>query len=125
MLSRMVRLARAVARYIRSSPHYELLPRLPPDNTSNDNHGEDGGESERQTFIIVLFRAADPGLNETLVDRINADGRMFVSGTVWEGRKAARMAVASWRVDVERDAAAIAQVLDEVSERWIREKKTM
>jgi hypothetical protein len=39
-----------------------------------------------------------------------------VSGTQWEGRAAARFAVANWQVDVERDSAVIRDVLDEVAQ---------
>ncbi|GAB1313974.1 hypothetical protein MFIFM68171_04184 [Madurella fahalii] len=102
MLSRMVLLAREVAGFVRDSEHYEWLPR------------ED--ESLESTHIIVLFRARNPALNNVLVDRINATGKMFVSGTKWDGQPAARIAVASWRIDVERDAAVIKDVLTSVAE---------
>lgn len=102
MLSRMVLLARNVAAFVRDSEHYEWLP---SEEASLDS-----------TFIIVLFRAKDAALNEVLVDRINATGRMFVSGTKWDGKKAVRIAVGSWRVDVERDAAVIKEVLTAVAE---------
>lgn len=102
MLSRMVLLAREVSAFVRDSEHYEWLP------------SEDA--SLESTFIVVLFRARDAALNEVLVDRINATGRMFVSGTKWDGQKAVRIAVGSWRVDVERDAAAIKEVLTAVAQ---------
>lgn len=64
--------------------HYEnLLP---------DIHG---------TFMIVLFRARDSELNEVLVEKINATGKIWVSGTSWGGSKAARIAVANWRVNLD------------------------
>jgi hypothetical protein len=102
MLSRMVLLAREIAAYVRDSEHYEWLP-------SQD-------ASLESTYIIVLFRAKDAALNEVLVDRINATGKMFVSGTRWDGKKAVRIAVGSWRVDVERDAAVIKEVLTDIAE---------
>ncbi|KAK4241321.1 L-2,4-diaminobutyrate decarboxylase [Achaetomium macrosporum] len=102
MLSRMALLARELAAFVRDSEHYEWLP------------SEDA--SLESTFIIVLFRAKDAALNEVLVDRINATGRMFVSGTTWDGKKAVRIAVASWRVDIERDAAVIKEVLTAIAE---------
>ncbi|AEO62417.1 uncharacterized protein THITE_12695, partial [Thermothielavioides terrestris NRRL 8126] len=100
MLSRMVLLAREIAAYVRDSEHYEWLP-------SQD-------ASLESTYIIVLFRAKDAALNDVLVDRINATGKMFVSGTRWDGKKAVRIAVGSWRVDVERDAAVIKEVLTDI-----------
>lgn len=106
MLSRMVRLAREIAAFVRDSEHYEWLP--------------SGNQSLESTYIIVLFRARNPALNDVLVDRINATGKMFVSGTKWDGKPAARIAVASWRVDVERDAAVIKEVLTAVAEGAIR-----
>ncbi|KAL2127990.1 hypothetical protein VTI74DRAFT_9871 [Chaetomium olivicolor] len=102
MLSRMVHLAREIAAFVRDSEHYEWLP------------VEDA--SLEDTYMIVLFRAKDAALNEVLVDRINATGKMFVSGTKWAGKKAVRIAVGSWRVDVERDAALIKEVLTDVAE---------
>lgn len=64
--------------------------------------------------MIVLFRAKEERLNAELVVRINASRRIYVSGTKWEGRAAARFAVASWRVDVERDFGVVREVLDGV-----------
>lgn len=102
MLSRMVLLAREISAFVRDSEHYEWLP------------SEDA--SLESTFIVVLFRAKDAALNEVLVDRINATGKMFVSGTKWDGRKAVRIAVGNWRVEVERDAAVVREVLTTVAE---------
>jgi glutamate/tyrosine decarboxylase-like PLP-dependent enzyme len=104
MLSRMARLAREIAAFVRDSEHYEWLP------------SEDA--SLESTFIIVLFRAKDAALNEVLVDRINATGKMFVSGTRWDGKKAVRIAVANWRVDVERDGAVMKEVLTAIAGGW-------
>jgi hypothetical protein len=66
----------------------------------------------RQTGIIVLFSAKDDVVNDTLIQRINGQNRIYVSGTVWAGRKAVRIAVAGWRIDVERDMKVIADVLE-------------
>lgn len=106
MLSRMVLLARAIAGFVRDSEDYELLP----------GGNGDGDASLEGTYMVVLFRARDEALNEVLVDRINSTGRVFVSGTSWEGRKAVRMAVANWRVEVERDAEVVREVLVAVAE---------
>lgn len=102
MFSRMVLLARELAAYVRDSAHYEWLPSQ--------------AASLESVFVIVLFRAKDAALNEVLVDRINATGKMFVSGTRWDGQKAVRLAVGSWRVDVERDAAIVKGVLTDIAE---------
>ena len=66
-------------------------------------------------YIIALFRARDEALNEELVQRINSKRRIYVSGTQWEGRPAARFAVASWMVDVERDLALVKEILESVA----------
>ncbi|KAK4138101.1 PLP-dependent transferase [Trichocladium antarcticum] len=102
MLSRMVLLARAIATFVRDSEHYEWLP--------------SADASLESTYIVVLFRATDAALNEGLVDRINSTGKMFVSGTKWDGKKAVRIAVGSWRVHVEKDAAVVREVLTAVAD---------
>ncbi|KAM3505506.1 hypothetical protein MY10362_002911 [Beauveria mimosiformis] len=97
LLGAMTQLSRAIAAFLRDSADYELLP-------END-------DAQDQVFISVLFRAADAALNETLVAKINATRQLYVSGTTWRGRKAARIAVSNWRVDVERDAAVVREIL--------------
>lgn len=98
MVARMVTLAREIARFVRDSEQYEWLP--------------DESASLENAFVIVLFRARDAALNEVLVERINQTRKMFVSGTVWDGQKAVRIAVSSWRVDVKRDLAIVKDVLN-------------
>ncbi|KFA75021.1 hypothetical protein S40288_08828 [Stachybotrys chartarum IBT 40288] len=107
LLSNMVELARGVARYVGGSEHYELLPE------------EEVGASaaaEEDVFIIVLFSAKSDALNEVLVEKINATRQMYVSGTSWQGRKAVRVAVSNWMVDVARDLAVVKAVLTAVAE---------
>ncbi|KAK6217397.1 pyridoxal-dependent decarboxylase [Colletotrichum tabaci] len=100
ILGRMVLLARRVARWIRESEAYELLP--------------EGAWDLEETHMVVLFRARDEAVNEELVGRINATREMYVSGTSWKGRKAVRIAVGSWRVDVDRDFDVVTRVLGEM-----------
>ncbi|KAM3431048.1 hypothetical protein MY4824_007342 [Beauveria thailandica] len=102
LLGAMTQLARAIAAFLRDSPDYELLP--------ENDHAEEG-EEEEEIFISVLFRAADAALNETLVAKINDTRQLYVSGTTWRGRKAARIAVSNWRVDVKRDSAVVREIL--------------
>jgi len=104
MVTRMVRLARHIAFFIRACPHFELLPQA--------------DASPETTFIIVLFRARNPSLNNVLVDRINASNQIYVSGTQWAGRKAVRIAVSNWRVDVDTDLAVVKEVLTSVASSW-------
>lgn len=101
MLARMVDLARKIAAFIRDSDKYDLLP--------------DGGTTDdivECTHIVVLFKAKNPKLNEVLVEKINETRRMFVSPTKWKGENAVRIAVGSWKVDVEEDLAAVKSVLN-------------
>ncbi|ETN39838.1 uncharacterized protein HMPREF1541_06064 [Cyphellophora europaea CBS 101466] len=105
MVKRQVGLARRVVRWLWDQDGYEVLPR---------GRGEGGvEEAVRETFMIVLFRARDDVVNDGLVDRVKGDGRIYVSGTVWEGKKAARIAVSSWMVDVERDGRLIEEALSD------------
>jgi hypothetical protein len=48
------------------------------------------------------------------VKRMNSTRKLYVSGTQWEGKAAARFAVANWQVDVDRDLAVVKEVLEEV-----------
>jgi glutamate/tyrosine decarboxylase-like PLP-dependent enzyme len=99
MMERQIQLARLIAQYIHDSPSYELLPE---------------GNALENVYIIVLFRAKDPKLNEELVHCINSMRKIYVSGTQWEGKPAARFAVASWQVRPQREIETIKGVLDEV-----------
>ena len=92
-----------MARFVRSSEHYDLLPA-----------GEWDIDSE--VFTIVLFRSKSAELNDTLVERINETRQMYVSGTSWRGDKAVRIAVSNWKVDVERDYQIVAEILSAVAE---------
>lgn len=101
LIGNMVLLSRRIAAYLRDSPHYELLPHESPSSLD-------------EVFMVTLFRAKDDALNQVLVDKINATRDVYVSGTSWVGRKAIRIAVSNWRVDVERDFAAVKEVLESV-----------
>ena len=103
MLRRQIALARRIVGWLWQHAGYEVLPR------------EDTIEKAvRKTFMIVLFRAKDEATNAALVKKINATGRMYISGTRWEDQPAARIAISNWRVDVERDRVLIEEVLDGV-----------
>jgi len=62
-----------------------------------------------------LFRLRDDALNQDLVKRVNATGRVYLSGTVWDDKPAARIAVSNWQVNVQRDGALIEEVLSQVA----------
>jgi glutamate/tyrosine decarboxylase-like PLP-dependent enzyme len=105
ILTRQIKLSRAIATFIDSHDSYELLPVA---SASLE-------ERLSRIYVIVIFRAKDAKLNNELVRRINGSRKLYVSGTQWEGKAAARFAVANWQVDVERDLAVIKEVLQEVA----------
>lgn len=105
MLSRQIGLARRITRYLLGDARFDVLP-----------HAQNAEDMLARTFIVVLFRARNEDLNSNLVKRINATGKIYVTGTAWEGKPAARMAVSNWRVDVEHDGTLIEKVLNEVAQ---------
>lgn len=107
MLQRQIRFARAVARYVHDHPHLEILPKS---LRSKDMSYE--------IYIVVLFRAKAKKLNDELLKRINETSQIYVSGTVWEGEPACRIAVSNWQVDVERDFKIVKGVLESVLNVW-------
>ena len=59
--------------------------------------------------VLVRF-GDDDGLTQEVVRRVQEDGTLWLSGTVWRGKAAMRISVSSWRTtddDVERSAEAI------------------
>lgn len=105
ILTRQIQLARAIASYIGQSNEFELLP-LNPESSLEARL--------TRVYMIVIFRAKDATLNGELVKRINESPKIYVSGTQWQGKPAARFAIANWGVDVERDLAVVKDVLEGV-----------
>lgn len=99
LLERQIALARRIASYIVDSTTYELLP-------NNDL---------QKIYMVVLFRARSESLNARLVSLLNASKRLHISGLPWKGRPAARIAVGTWRVEVERDFGLVVAALEEAS----------
>lgn len=110
MFTRQVRLARAVSKFLDSNDGYEVLAQGPTEGHEKSKEGR----SYDDTHIIVLFRAKDDAVNEELVKRINSTREMYVSGTKWDKKPACRIAVSTWKVDVERDLGMIRGVLEAV-----------
>ncbi|KAH7262142.1 pyridoxal phosphate-dependent transferase [Fusarium tricinctum] len=102
LLGNVTALSRQLAAFLRDSEHYDLLP-------------EDGAGLD-EVFMIVLFRAKDPELNDQLVQKINETRQMYVSGTSWKGEKAVRVAISNWMVDVANDFKAVTSILTHVAE---------
>jgi hypothetical protein len=109
MFARQVRLARAVSEFLDASERYELLAQ---GRFASTDELANNGQRYENTHIIVLFRAKDEKLNGELVKRINSTRKMYVSGTKWEGNPACRIAVSTWKVDMERDFKLIRGVLE-------------
>jgi glutamate/tyrosine decarboxylase-like PLP-dependent enzyme len=114
MLERQIGVARGIAEFILESEDFELLPKLPGDKDAVPGN----------IFIIVLLRAKDEDLNKELVDRIKADRRIYVSGTVWEHKPACRFAVSHWQADVKSDLPLVREVLESVVKEWKDSKGT-
>ena len=100
MVHRMVSLARRVAMFIESEcQQLELLPA-----------GRHKGSMEA-IFNIVLFRAKDDSLNHHLVRIVNGGRLIYISGTLWDCKPAARFAIAKWNTNVEEDFKIIVREL--------------
>ncbi|KAI4263820.1 MAG: hypothetical protein L6R42_001043 [Xanthoria sp. 1 TBL-2021] len=111
MLQRQIRFARRVAWYIHQHRDFDLLPRSLRDEAS----------IYQRIYIIVLFRAKEDTLNNTLIKRLNASCQMYVSGTSWENQQACRIAAANWQVDPERDSALVQEVFERALTDWRHE----
>lgn len=110
-----VRLARSISAFLHQHAAFEILASESSPTTfpSLDNASKEG--SFENTHIVILFRARDEALNKDLPELINAGNTIYVSATMWEGRRAVRIAVSTWRVDVERDLKTIKGVLERVT----------
>jgi hypothetical protein len=53
--------------------------------------------------------------NVELTKRINVGRKINVSGTIWEGKPAARIAASTWMINVERDLKTVTEVLAEIA----------
>jgi glutamate/tyrosine decarboxylase-like PLP-dependent enzyme len=111
MLHMQIRLARAIALFFHEHPDFELLPK----------GMSDSARIKQDIYVIVLFKAKDQSLNESLVKRINSTSRIYVSGTMWNGSQASRIAVANWQVDPGRDSKLVQSVIEDVLSAWRKE----
>ena len=54
----------------------------------------------------VLFRFEDDARTDSVLERVQASGQVWMSGTTWDGRKAIRLSVSNWQTgDWEIDLA--------------------
>lgn len=119
--AKQVRLARGIAQFLHDSPDYALLAQGSEATTALDgnniaSHAAQTSKAAQfsNTHIVVLFRAKQEEINGELVKRINGTRKMYVSGTKWDGEPACRIAVSTWKVDVERDIKLVTEVLQQV-----------
>ncbi|KAF4547696.1 Pyridoxal-dependent decarboxylase conserved domain-containing protein 1 [Elsinoe fawcettii] len=102
MLERQIRFSRRIAEYMRESNVYELLP---PSDQLNQ-------ETLASIYMIVLFRAKEETINDSLIRRINDQRRIYCSGTKYAGKPAVRFAVSNYQVDIARDWPVVEEVLN-------------
>jgi hypothetical protein len=65
----------------------------------------------------VLFRFADDDATGGALASVQASGEAWMSGTEWDGRRAIRLSVSSWRTteaDIERTVAAFRRATESV-----------
>jgi len=55
----------------------------------------------------VLFRYEDDARTDEVLARVQASGRVWLSGTSWDGRKAIRVSVSNWQTDDEEIELAV------------------
>jgi glutamate/tyrosine decarboxylase-like PLP-dependent enzyme len=104
VVERCVENAAAFAGWVESTPGLELMNPAP--------------------LNIVCFRLVQDGLDERATDELNrtavrevqADGRAFVSGTVWHGSAAIRAAFDNWRT-TQSDVRLLENVVNDTAQR--------
>jgi glutamate/tyrosine decarboxylase-like PLP-dependent enzyme len=55
----------------------------------------------------VLFRFEDDAKTDAVLERVQQSGRIWASGTVWDGRKAIRLSVSNWQTGDEEIELAL------------------
>ncbi|KAI8593625.1 pyridoxal-dependent decarboxylase [Geranomyces variabilis] len=95
IVDRTCRFAAALGEWVHASADYELLQPV--------------------CLNTVLFRviaAANPAEDRTkaVLARVNASGKVFMTGTVWAGRSAIRAAISNWRTS-ENDLQIVTDAL--------------
>jgi glutamate/tyrosine decarboxylase-like PLP-dependent enzyme len=106
MIERCIDNARSLAVWVDTQPGLELM---------------NAARQRSHPFNIVCFRYTDPNrsddalndLNRRAVDAIQRDGRVFVSGTTWNGHAAIRAAFVNWSTTPD-DVRILQQVIDEI-----------
>jgi glutamate/tyrosine decarboxylase-like PLP-dependent enzyme len=115
MLYRQIKTARQIARMILNHPHYILLSPAEQSSTLNLTDltpKQLDAVINKDIYMIVLFRARHEATNKQLVTLLNETGEIYVTGTMFLGEPAVRIAVANWQVEPESQTEAVRKVLD-------------
>lgn len=108
MIERCLDHARAFAGWVETTPGFELL---------------NADRMRESPLNVVCFRAIRDELSEDEIDTLNRrltgavqkDGRVFVTGTVWQGRTALRAAFDNWATSAD-DVSLLETTLEELAE---------
>lgn len=101
IIQRNIAFARSVEAWLYESPYYDVLT---PPSTSSKARGD-----YRILNIVLFAPSAKCGVAELqgedggvkMVEKINESGEMYVTGTKWKGRSAARLAVSNWQTGTD------------------------
>ena len=104
VLREHIRLAQQFADWIDESPHFERMAPTPLSTVCFRAHPTDLDDDE-----------ALNGLNETLLNRVNENGQVFLSHTKLRGRYTIRLAIGNLYTGAEQIAAAWEQLQNELA----------
>ncbi|GAA5833424.1 hypothetical protein JCM11251_003491 [Rhodosporidiobolus azoricus] len=109
LIARNISFARRVESFLRSHPAYDVLtpPPAPSLSTSASSFATDPFAFRISNLVLFApsprapsrFLGASGG--SVLLEALNESNEMFVTGTVWRGRAAVRLAVSNWGTEVE------------------------
>ncbi|GAA5887139.1 hypothetical protein JCM6882_009461 [Rhodosporidiobolus microsporus] len=124
LITRNISFARRVEAFLRAHPGYDVL--TPPSSTSP----VPSDPFSFRLLNVVLFApsSAAPARFQpsaeggaALLEALNESNEIFVTGTVWRGRKAVRLAVSNWGTEVEGKEGREWEVVKGVLERVMEE----
>ncbi|HEX5239546.1 MAG TPA: pyridoxal-dependent decarboxylase, partial [Candidatus Limnocylindrales bacterium] len=74
--------------------------------------------------ITPSVDAAADSFTQAVIERVQADGTLWLGGRVWHGLGCMRVSITSWNTteaDIDRSAETILRCRDEVARAWLRE----
>ncbi|GAA5968482.1 hypothetical protein JCM21900_001120, partial [Sporobolomyces salmonicolor] len=108
LIRRNISFARTVDTFLRAHPAFDVLTPLPVMNIVLFAPGP----SSPARFRAEMRENPDPA--GTFVAALNGSNEIFVTPTVWRGRRAVRLAVSNWMTSEEREWAIVRRVLENV-----------